>query len=249
MQIENPLSFITQYTSAIGDFRKEIATSVIEQYENSEYAEDILAVAIAYQWKGAAYRKISIQCYSKYIALAGGLTKINDWNIVSDYGKLLEREHRYQEAITCYRRLIEIDNGRNCADYTRILECCRLIDYKYAATAYDSIVGSDLFQRYKRCFEYWRASAYYKQAEYQKALEMYTKLLARTDGNNISLIIDISETYNKLKMYHESLQFLEKQRNSKFYKGPERNISFTYNLEKQICRINNIYRKHINFVK
>lgn len=244
MKIIDPLSFIKQNQSATGMFRKEIADSIIEQYGRSNRIEHIYALAVAYQWKGAKYRPLAIINYEKYISMSGGLENIYEWSLISNYGLLLQKERSYMGAITCYKRLIELDNGKNCSDYTRILDCCLQIDFNFAISTYESLTNTDLYQKYNWAFDNWLANAFYKNKLYDVALKHYLELLNQNE-NNIDLVIKISETYVRLKLYKEALYFLKEQKRSKFYCGSEQDISFTYNLNKQICKINNIYVKHL----
>lgn len=244
MKITDPLTYIKQNQSAIGEFRKEIADSIIAQYNSSDRIDHIHALAIAYRWKGAKYRGLSINSYERYISMVGGLENILDWSLVSDYGLLLQKEHSYEKAIACYKHLIKLDNGENCSDYTRILDCCLKTDFKYAIDIYYSIVYSDLYEKYRWTFDNWLADAFYKNKQYTEALECYLGILKQNE-NNISIIIKISETYVRLKFYREALNFLIDQKHSRYYHGSEKNVSFTYNLDKQICKINNIYIKHL----
>lgn len=112
------LKYIIENKSSIGDYRKDIIKSIEIECLGSNNPYDVLALAIALNWKGAKFRKESIFYYEKFLD-----TKINIYyehkyvqsDIYTDLAKLYMKEKEYDKIPYL------LNNAISCASSTRLL--------------------------------------------------------------------------------------------------------------------------------
>ena len=139
--------------SYFGEEKHKFNNKIIDKYKNSSNSDDILAVAIAYLGEGSQYRKESIKYFENFLKFPSRQSYFSAWYIYSSLATLYEKEYLFDKAITCLQILIKLDNGSNCADYTRIGDILVKIDVDKAIDFYEELKKEDVYNKYKQIFD------------------------------------------------------------------------------------------------
>ena len=118
----------------------EIATNVINNYAESNFPLDQLAVSLAYINLGANSRKKAIEYMEKYMSNPNPQSYFSAWEIYSFLGALYEKEYDFEKAINCYKKLVEINSGRNCGDYKRVADVLSKIDINQCVKYWENVI-------------------------------------------------------------------------------------------------------------
>ena len=136
-----------------GEEKHKFNNKIINKYKNSPNSDDKLAVAIAYLGEGSEYRKESIKYFEDFLAFPSNQSYFSTWYIYSSLATLYEKEYLFNEAISCLQTLIKLDNGSNCADYTRIGDILLKIDVNKAIEFYEDLKKEAVYNKYKQTFD------------------------------------------------------------------------------------------------
>lgn len=150
------LDALTQVFNAYSFFGEEKHTfnnEIINNYCNSNNANDILAVAMSYLGEGAKYRKDAIYYFEKYLENPTSQKYFSNWLIYSSLADLYEKEYVFDKALICLQNLIKLDNNTNCADYTRIGNILTKIDINQAVDYYKSLKKKKIYSQYEEIFD------------------------------------------------------------------------------------------------
>lgn len=139
--------------SYFGEEKHKFNNKIINKYKNSSNSDDKLAVAIAYLGEGSEYRKESIKYFEDFLAFPSNQSYFSTWYIYSSLATLYEKEYLFNEAISCLQTLIKLDNGSNCADYTRIGDILLKIDVNKAIEFYEDLKKEAVYNKYKQTFD------------------------------------------------------------------------------------------------
>lgn len=140
--------------STIGSKRHEYSLEIINNYGKSKNPLDILAVAIAYEREGAKFRKNSIAYYEKYLSFKITNPFFDDWLIYSSLANLYEKEYEFNKALFCLNKLINLDNGNNPGDYTRIGDIYVKQDIDKALLYYENLMKTSCYEKHKIAIDY-----------------------------------------------------------------------------------------------
>jgi tetratricopeptide (TPR) repeat protein len=162
--------------SYIGETRKIVNDEVILQCKNSKHPLDILAIAFAYEHKGANFRKEAIQYFEKFLENPCEIPKeihlTMKW-IYSPLAILYEKEYNFEKAIFYLEKMKQEDIKDKPLD--KKLENTYFCNI---ATAYRRIgeikikQGMDIAKNY--CDEI-KKDKYYKNKEFKRVIDHYIK--------------------------------------------------------------------------
>lgn len=139
--------------SFYGEEKHIFNNKIIEKFFNSNKPNDILAVAISYLGEGSSCRKNAITYFEKYLSQLSSQQFFSEWFIYSSLATLYEKEYLINNAINCLDKLIEIDNDKNIADYTRKGNVLIKQNIDSAVSYYENLKKTNIYLKYKNVID------------------------------------------------------------------------------------------------
>lgn len=156
------LTTILENYSIIGPERHQLAQNIIFKYSSSTDPLDKLAVAIAFQWKGANHRPSAIKFYEEYLSSGTNTDLIDTWIIYSDLATLYEKEYEFEKALEYLEKLIIYHN--DYIAYIRIGDIYIKQDVSKAISYYEKLLKEPFYKDNKHMFDCAYAATKEKQA-------------------------------------------------------------------------------------
>lgn len=172
------IEYMHNNKSTIGEQRHINSRYIIDNFANSTNPLDILAVAIAYENEGAAFRHLSIAYYERFLTnpvdvpnipnayIEGKPVKMfSNWCIYSSLAKLYEKEYDYKNAIKYLKKLPKESKYNNPADYRRIGDVLAKIDIDQCVEYYKDLKKQAIYTKFQGNIDSYYAEALEKQAK------------------------------------------------------------------------------------
>lgn len=178
--------------AVIGEQRHKNNQYIIDKYADSEEPLDILAVAVALDREGAAYRTKAIEYYERFlrnpveipiIPHMGSKDKpvrcVSWWQLYSSLATLYEKEHNYEMAVKYLKKLPQESQYSNRSDFTRCGNALMMIDTQLCVDYYKDLMNDPKLEKYKKEFKqrYLECLAELREEQRQEKAEKKAKAL------------------------------------------------------------------------